>query len=328
MSQNVFPVVNSTLSAPDLAVWIQSRYALTNVGCTLLKTNMNHTYQVRSDEGQFVLRVYTHLHRSRSQVMEEVSFLDTVKDSVSVSHPVADVDGNLVQEIIAPEGIRYAVLFSFAEGGKIRHLSEAQSRAIGIQTGHLHQVGLDYSLTRMEYTAETLIDWAHEQASMYISPELEEMQFIRQCAQEIKRRFGRRDLERGVVHLDIWYDNLAVDESENVTLFDFDNCGGGWLVLDLGYYCMQLYFTQTDKSEYERKKAAFIEGYRSVRPIPDEALQMIPYAGAAVWIHYLGVQAQRFDSFANIFLSENYVRMYIGRVREWLEYTGEIPPGK
>ena len=33
----------------------------------------------------------------------------------------------------------------------------------------------------------------------------------------------------------------------------------------------------------------------------------------------MGMAGQRFDNFANIFLSENYIRMMISRVKGWLE---------
>ncbi|RZJ50923.1 MAG: homoserine kinase, partial [Chryseobacterium sp.] len=42
-------------------------------------------------------------------------------------------------------------------------------------------------------------------------------------------------------------------------------------------------------------------------------------AGASIFVFYLGVQAQRFD-WSNIFLTENYLKMFVGRIKNWLEY--------
>lgn len=113
---------------------------------------------------------------------------------------------------------------------------------------------------------------------------------------------------------------MSIHQDGTITLFDFDNCGNGWLVLDLGYYCMQLYQIEADKAVYEAKKQSFIDGYRSLMQVSDETLELIPFAGLAVWIYYLGVQAERYDSFGNRFLSANYIKMYLGRAKEWLDY--------
>jgi Ser/Thr protein kinase RdoA (MazF antagonist) len=113
---------------------------------------------------------------------------------------------------------------------------------------------------------------------------------------------------------------MSITDEGRITLFDFDNCGNGWPVLDVGYFCMQLFFTQPDREEYEKKRSSFLNGYRQVTPIPEPELPLIPYAGLAIWLYYLGVQAERFDNFSNIFFTENYLKMYIGKVREWLAY--------
>jgi hypothetical protein len=48
-------------------------------------------------------------------------------------------------------------------------------------------------------------------------------------------------------------------------------------------------------------------------------MNLIPEVGASIFIFYLGVQAQRFD-WSNIFFTENYLKMYVGRIRNWMEY--------
>ncbi len=54
----------------------------------------------------------------------------------------------------------------------------------------------------------------------------------------------------------------------------------------------------------------------------DEELKLIPEAGASIFVFYLGVQAQRFD-WSNIFLTENYLKMFVGRIKNWLDYYEE-----
>ncbi len=84
---------------------------------------MNHTYFLSDSETKYVLRVYSHNWRSKSEIFEEIKLLNLLKENdLSVSFPIQDKKGEFIQEINAPEGIRYLVLFSFAKGGKIRFM--------------------------------------------------------------------------------------------------------------------------------------------------------------------------------------------------------------
>jgi Ser/Thr protein kinase RdoA (MazF antagonist) len=96
----------------------------------------------------------------------------------------------------------------------------------------------------------------------------------------------------------------------------------GPLILDLGYFCKQLFFIETDKNIYEAKVESFLNGYQKERKLSEKELSLIPKAGAAIFIFYLGVQAQRFD-WSNIFLTENYLKMFVGRIKNWLDYYEE-----
>lgn len=320
MKNNVFPVIESTLSPQHLAKWVAEEYGFINVSCHLLRAYMNHTYSIVTKSEQYVLRIYNHSHRSELQVNEEVRLLDSIKNEVNVSNPMPDKGGNLVKEVNAPEGKRYAVLFSFAIGSNVRYSTVELNRQIGVEVGRLHLATNNRSIQRDTYTIERLIGWSYNQITKYISSDLEEIQLIKNSEAVLSDIFSEYTLKSGVVHLDIWYSNMAVHDDGSVTIYDFDCIGNGPLVLDIGYYCMQLFFVESDKNEYEKKKTAFIAGYRSEFPITDKELGLIPYAGFAIWVYYLGVQAQRYDNFANHYYTENYIKMMIDRVKGWLAY--------
>ena len=163
---------------------------------------------------------------------------------------------------------------------------------------------------------------AYNDLNVFFSDDLSEMKYIKQISSKISKEFEESNLlenQRGIVHLDIWYDNLSVNKENEITIFDFDNCGNGFLILDVGYFCKQLFFIESDKNEYEMKVESFLNGYRKERSLSEEELKLIPESGASVFIFYLGVQAQRFD-WSNIFLTENFLKMYIGRIKNWMEY--------
>lgn len=320
----VFPVTSSTLSAKELGLFIIEKYNLNKNGsCELFRAGINHTYFITENEIKYVARVYSYNWRSKSEILAEINVLNVLKEhAINISYPIADKKGEFIQEINAPEGTRYLVLFSFAEGNKVRFINNETCFSIGSIMASIHTKMFDKEINRIHYNLETLLELPYEYAKPFFSETLEEMKFIKKQSTEIKDYFDLNELKnipKGIVHMDIWYDNMSITKQNKVTIFDFDFCGNGYLIFDVAYFCKQLFHIETDKKEYESKMKSFLNGYESIRKLTKEEMLLIPKAGAAIWIFYLGVQSQRFD-WSNIFLSENYLKMYIGKMRSWIEY--------
>lgn len=320
-----FPVTSTTLSATALGQFAIEKYNLSaNATCQLFRTGINHTYFITDDDHKYVLRVYCYNWRSKEEIEAEIDLLLLLKqNSTSISYPIADRNKQFIQDINAPEGLRHAVLFSFAEGGKMRFIDQATCFKIGVLMGQVHQITVDKSCKRVAYNPETLLKTPYEQALQHFPAENPEMQYLKTVCDRITQTFESVDhseISKGIVHLDIWYDNMSITEESAITIFDFDFCGNGPLVLDVAYFCKQLFHIENNKVEYESKKEQFLKGYQSIRSLTVEELQLIPEAGAAIWIFYLGVQSQRFD-WSNVFLTENYLKlMYVARLISWLDY--------
>lgn len=320
----VFPVTASTLSENELGIFAIDRYGLDkNSSCKLLRTGINHTYLIFEHEIKYVLRVYSCGWRSKQEVVEEIKLLTHLKENkLSISYPVPDKNGGFIQEINAPEGTRYAVLFTYAKGGKVRFMDTATCASVGALMAQIHHLTGNTKAERTLYDRNSLLRLPYEYAKSYFSEELPEMKFIKKTWDNVGKSFEQADpknIQTGVVHMDIWYDNMNISNQKEVTLFDFDFCGNGFFILDIAYFCKQLFHIESDKNEYEQKVQSFLRGYQNVRSLSKEELKLIPYAGAAVWIFYLGVQSQRFD-WSNIFLTENYLKMYVGKMKSWMEY--------
>lgn len=323
---NTFPVTASTLSEKELGNFIVKRYNLSpNSSCKLFRTGINHTYFITDKHIKYAARVYCYNWRSRTEIEEEIKLLTELKNHISVSCPLADNNGNFIQEIQAPEGTRYMVLFSFAEGKKMRFMDQDTCFKIGSIMGKMHTVTAHKKLNRTHYNSEILLEQSFANLKTFFSENLAVMKLFQQMAGVISKSFKKTKLERnekGIIHLDIWYDNFSVVDAENITLFDFDNCGNGAFIWDIGYFCKQLFCIEVDKNAYEQKYTSFLTGYQTQRIVSASELSLLPEAGAAIFLHYLGVQAQRFD-WSNIFLSENYLKMYVGRIKAWLDYYNE-----
>lgn len=321
---NPFPVTTSTLSEQALGEFIIDTYRLPKDSiCTLFRTGINHTYFLKNASTRYAIRVYCHNWRTPTEINEELKLLMLLKiHDLSVSYPVSDKTGSMVQEINAPEGIRYVVLFSFAEGGKIRFMNQDTCFAIGALMAKIHTVTANKQMDRTAYNSDVLVEQSYQYLKRYFQEDLDAMKLFKAIGDQIAQKFQETPLldnQKGIVHLDIWYDNLSVSNDKDITIFDFDNCGNGAFILDVAYFCNQLFFIEVDKNDYELKKASFLKGYESERKLSEKERSLIPEAGASIFLYYLGVQAQRFD-WSNIFLSENYLSMFVNRTKSWLDY--------
>ena len=91
----VFPAIASTLSPKELGEFIKGNYKFKKgLKCELFRTGINHTYFISDNNTKYVLRVYSHNWRTKSEIIEEIKLLKLLKENnLSVSFAVQDKTG-------------------------------------------------------------------------------------------------------------------------------------------------------------------------------------------------------------------------------------------
>lgn len=321
------PVISSILSPDYLAAFFVLHYGFgKSATCKILKTGINHTYLLSTPTAKFILRVYCHGWRTESEIAEELNLLNFLTEhGFSVAYPIRDREGKYINQLKAPEGDRFAVLFSFADGETIRVPSEEVSYQLGTAMAKMHQLTVNKPIHRKAYNAASLVSWALQATRNHFDAPSEEMQYFERADAKISAVFEQADaatLRYGIVHLDLWYENMKIRNGTDITIFDFDNCGNGWLFLDMAYSLMTLYRNEPNKENFESKRESFYKGYESVTPISSEEKRLIPYGGLAIWLHYTGIHVQRFNDFSNQFLSPEFLKYWMQTVNQWMKYNG------
>ncbi|MFI5265066.1 MAG: phosphotransferase, partial [Candidatus Kapaibacterium sp.] len=197
---------------------------------------------------------------------------------------------------------------------KIPHFAPELHGKIGELMANLHKVVVNKTIDRVTYTPEVLLVDSLKQIEKLFPEITDEMEFMRSAQQFLLKGFSEAnisELRRGVVHIDIWFDNLNITEDGRITLFDFDFCGNGWLAIDLACYLMELHFTEPVEAEYRAKAEGFLNGYESITKLTPEEKRLLPHLGICLYFFYLGEQCQRFDNYSNVFLSEANLKRYI-----------------
>lgn len=320
-----FPVISSILSAEHIGLLLAKKYGLIgDVSCTLLKTGVNHSYLVEHATSKFVFRLYSLNWRSDLEINEEIRLLNILKEKkISVSFPLKDVNDNYIQYLEAPEGMRQGVLFSFAQGDKQLNLSADLHLKAGEEMAKMHQATFNLKLDRVTYTPKIVLEDSLLNLRKFLPFDSDEGAWMVSAQQYLLNVINKADvtqLRSGSVHLDIWFDNMNITKNGQITIFDFDFCGNGWLCYDIAYYILQLHNTEKDISQRDSKVEYFLKGYESVTKITDEERRMLPVLGVSLYFFYLGVQCQRYDNWSNVFLNETYLKRFINLlVRKYFE---------
>lgn len=321
-----FPVTSSVISAAHLNEFLKQQFGFANDStCSLIKAGVNHSYLVTNGIDKYIYRIYCYNWRTELEIAEELRFINHLhQNNIGVSYPILDKNGKYIHEIMAPEGKRFGVLFSFAEGEKQFHFDLETQFKMGENMALIHKYSSEINLQRTPYTVDNLLISSFEFLKKHISIDTPEMQSMVQMQKYLINEYNHANTEnirQGVVHLDIWFDNLHIDTNNKITIFDFDFCGNGWVCLDMAYYLMQLHVLELDDNLYKQKTEMFLNGYESVTILSEEEKRLLPLLGVCLYFFYLGVQSARFEDYSNMFLNETYLKRYIPlRVKKYFDY--------
>lgn len=321
-----FPTLHSTLSPGALSELIQQQYGMGNeTECSIFRLAMKHLYLVRDGEERYVFRIYTCNWRNRLEIEEELRLLMHLADAGRpVACPIADQSGRLIQEIEAPEGTRYGVLFAYASGTKTAKFSPETSFLIGQALAKVHQSTENFKLKRMSYTTRNLLTEPVARTKAFYNKNISETAFLENLSAFPMLQMesvDKKEMRYGAVHLDVWFDNLHIDDQKGITFFDFDFCGNGYLCFDISYFLFQLFSTHLNEEEYRIKAESFIRGYETVTAISSEEKKFLPFACLAIMTYYISVQCDRFDYWTNIFLNEDHLKRMTGNLKRWMAYN-------
>lgn len=282
----LFPVSYSTLSDQAINDYLKKQYHLnSNTRTSYLLRGMNDTYLVTTPEKKYVFRVYRGDWRgNESEVSFEMELLHHLdQNGISVSLPIPDQQGNLIQKLQAPEGTRYAVLFTFAEGTEKGIDTEEISERFGQTVAEIHLKSDSFHTTssRQELTLDYLIHQTLEAVQPHMQHRLEDFQEFIQIAAKLEnslRELGLDTLDWGICHGDL-HGNTNVSYMDDLTMthYDFDLCGYGWRAYDIAEFRLARQVRLGhDPAQLELLWSAFIKGYQSIRALSDNDLHAVP----------------------------------------------------
>ncbi|MEO5909803.1 MAG: phosphotransferase [Pelobium sp.] len=330
---SIFPAQYSTLSPSALKNYIIENYGFSDLSCRLLIRNVSDTYILENLNEQYIFKIYRDSHRKLEEIKGEVELLNNLKDNkVCVSHPIQNLKGDYLSSFNAIEGTRYGVLFSYAAGSVAINLNPNQLELLGKEMAHFHQISSKITLQhlRKEYNIETTLKapFANLKPS-FIDLADEYAQLSELCEHSVLalQHLQTSSFSTGYCHYDFLPKNFHFNGNHQLTFFDFDFAGKGFLLNDITTFLIH-YFLDVTYHKMSNEEAlncfnVFLNSYKQNKMVSDEELKAIPYLGIGFWVFYLNFQYENYDDWSNLFFTPRFIKDRVSLIQKWLDWSKE-----
>lgn len=260
--------VFTTVTLEQLRLWLrgyQLGVLLDIEGIAAGITNTN--YFVTTTQGRYVLTLFEH-----NSADELPYFLDLMahlaERGIPCPQPVADTGGSYLGEING----KPAALVSRLGGSTIEMPIESHCSQVGAVLARLHLAGKSY-LATMENPRGTGWWTATAAKVMHLLPADERSQL--QAELEYQVRFSCVGLPSGVIHADLFRENVLFDGDELSGLVDFYYACNDAFAYDLAI-AVNDWCANTDGSLDQARLRSMMTAYREVRPLVGEERASFP----------------------------------------------------
>ena len=333
-----FPCHHSQLSTEILVSRVLTEYQIGSiVECRLLSPRLNDTYIVRTTDNQYILRVYQAQHhtgrtwRTITDILYEIDLLLHLdRKGVAVSTPIARKDGVFLQTVLAPEGIRPIVLFSYAPGTLLipPELTDESSTLYGYALAEMHAATDDFvsSHSRFQLDLSFLLDTSLQTIQPALAHREEDWKYLLQLSHSLKKRIAllpASALDMGPCHGDAHGSNANITTEMLLTFFDFDGCGYGCRAYDLAGFCWAMAMLKGHPDWSNQKSEdlfmAFIKGYLKRRQLSELNIQSIPLFVAIRHFWFMSLNIETWDYYGWEEQGDSFFDEALAFLQQWVE---------
>jgi Ser/Thr protein kinase RdoA (MazF antagonist) len=319
----------ATADAAAVCRLVEERYPVaTPCRAEMLRRGFNDSYAIASADGaRHVFRLSNLRARGGPNVEYETAFLAFLKGrGVPVAEPLPARDGALWVEAAMPEGRRPGVLFRRVPGRNSDPGSPLDFFAQGETLAWIHAACADHDGPVSRYRLDLDHLLRRPLAALVTLPTLEAGQrpFFEELAARLEADVARRapELTEVACHGDCHGGNTRIEElgpfARRATFFDFDDGGPGWLAYNLAVL-RWAHALNSSPTKSAQIWPAFLDGYRSVRPIGEADLAAIPTFVAIRHFWLMGEYASRLPLWGTESLPTEWIERQADFLRRWEE---------
>lgn len=294
--------VFTSVNTQQLTEWL-TQYAIGEVveikGISAGITNTNYfvTTEVKADTPADAAQAKTGLNRyvltlfEHNTIDELPFFVDLMahlsQHQVSCPRPIVDQHGEALHLL---QG-KPALMVSCLKGRDVEQPSDNQCAQVGETLARMHLASDGFLKAGSTVTANPRgADWRHSTAAQVMPLLTTDEQALLQTALDNQEKSDLRALPTGIIHADLFRDNV---------LFDGETLGG---FIDFYYACHDVlaydiaiavndWCVKADGNFDEARLSAFLSGYESVRPLTsaekDNSSTVLQMAALRFWLSRL-----------------------------------------
>ena len=260
---------------------------------TLVAVAENVTYRVDTADASesFVLRLHRPGYHSLAELDSERVWLRALRAAgIAAPEPRPAADGRYYVPIEIPglDERRYVGLSNWIEGEIVADLDERSETSqaernfaqLGSLMAAMHNQAVAWApppeFRRHRLDADAFLGeapfwgrfWDHPALS---DPEQHVLMAARDDLRAALERYGTEPDTFTMIHADLHFANLVVDQ-DRISVIDFDDAGFGWHQYDIAVAM----YDSRGMPNFDAYERSFMMAYRSVRPMTDEDLALVP----------------------------------------------------
>lgn len=295
----------------ELARAALRQWGLEHADITPVAYRENMTFKIEAaGQGRFAFRIHQANYRTDAQIQSELDLMSYLVGEGIRTPKVVPTKSGVLFTTVTSAGVgepRQCDMFEWIEGKPLRETGQGLNVPLPELTAFYTEVGriaasIHNAAERWQRPAgfdrpawdgdgifgvnahlgdfRRLTDVTEQQRQLLAK--------IADKANDSLAAFGQTPDRYGLSHCDFLAENLFVCEG-GIRLLDFDDAGESWYLFDLGTAVFDLLETPA----YEPCLEALLSGYRELRELPDEHLQMLPAFIVARILSYLGWCAKK-----------------------------------
>ena len=242
----------------------------------------NSNFLVTAERGNFILTLYEKRVDPQDLPFFIALMEHLARHGVACPTPVRGRDGIALRELCG----RPAALVTFLAGMWPRRILPFHCAALGRALAVLHRAGASFGMTRENDLS--VAGWRHLFESCHLRAAEVQPGLAEELAAELAwlETAWPRDLPTGVIHADLFPDNVFFRDRELSGLIDFYFACTDFLAYDLAV-CLNAWCFEADGSLNVTKTRLLLESYRRKRPLAAAEFAALPLLARGSALRFL-----------------------------------------
>ena len=245
----------------------------------------NSNFLVATDRGSYILTLY----EKRVDEHDLPFFLGLMehlaRKGFPCPQPIASRHGQLMGRLAG----RPAAIISFLDGISVRRPAVSHCRQVGSSLAAMHQAAEGFAPQRKNALGpggwRPLLEKSQERAD---EVEAGLWDFIEAELNALEKEWPR-DLPSGVIHADLFPDNVFFLDGQLSGVIDFYFACNDTLAYDIAV-CLNAWCFETDYSFNTTKASALLSGYTKTRPLLPAEIEALPVLCRGAAIRFLATR--------------------------------------